>query len=210
MENLKTDNFFTNYLIDRVAGSVSKNEDGDYKAGWLQGGLGSALGLDVGAIEDQKETNINRRAGERVLTQQGYTAGELGLDPKTITEGSVYSAIRDKNEQKETDREKRLRSYTVSDRNHQSAQATNALTAQLTAQENRYGFEAQENRRTRAHERQLANMSNDVNMQLGMINADLAEKRMAYDRETQRMDRRDRMIAQLMSGIGQLGGAFSL
>ena len=210
MENLKTDNFFTNYLIDRVAGSVSQDESGDYKAGWLQSGLGSALGLDVGAIERQKETNINRRAGERVLTQQGYTAGELGLDPKKITEGSVYSAIRDKNEQKQTDKEERLRSYTVDDRNHASTQATNALTAQLTAQENRYGFEAQENRRARAHERQLQNMSNDVNMQLGLINAELEEKRMAYNRETQRMDRRDRMIAQLMAGIGQLGGAFSL
>ena len=53
-------------------------------------------------------------------------------------------------------------------------------------------------------------MSNDVNMQLGLINAELEEKRMAYNRETQRMDRRDRMIAQLMAGIGQLGGAFSL
>ena len=82
MENLKTDNWGTNWLIDRVAGSVTQDENGDYKAGWLQSGLG-ALGLDVGAIERQKEGNINRRAGERVLTQQGYTAGELGLDPKT-------------------------------------------------------------------------------------------------------------------------------
>ena len=210
MENLKTDNWGTNWLIDRVAGSVTQDENGDYKAGWLQSGLGSALGLDVGAIEDQKETNINRRAGQRVLTQQGYSAEELGLDPNNLTEGGVYSAIRDKNEQKQTDKEERLRSYTVDDRNHASTQATNALTAQLTAQDNRYGFEAQENRRTRAHERQLANMSNDVNMQLGLINAELEEKRMAYNRETQRMDRRDRMIAQLMAGIGQLGGAFSL
>jgi len=33
---------------------------------------------------------------------------------------------------------------------------------------------------------------------------------MAYDRETRRMDKRDRAIAQLMQGLGQLGGAFSL
>jgi hypothetical protein len=39
---------------------------------------------------------------------------------------------------------------------------------------------------------------------------DLAEKRMDYDRETARMDRRSAAIAQLMSGLGSLGGAFSL
>jgi len=42
------------------------------------------------------------------------------------------------------------------------------------------------------------------------MNADLADKRMDYDRETRSMDKRDRMIAQLMSGLGSLGGAFSL
>ena len=49
-----------------------------------------------------------------------------------------------------------------------------------------------------------------MQMQIAQMNADLADKRMAYDRETKRMDRRDRAIAQLMSGLGQLGGAFSL
>jgi hypothetical protein len=40
------------------------------------------------------------------------------------------------------------------------------------------------------------------------MNQDLAEKRMGYDRETKRMDRRDAMIAQLLAGLGQLGSAF--
>ena len=47
-------------------------------------------------------------------------------------------------------------------------------------------------------------------MQIAMMNNELSEKRMAYDRETRSMDRRDKMIAQLMSGLGSLGGAFAL
>ena len=47
-------------------------------------------------------------------------------------------------------------------------------------------------------------------MQIAQMNSELADKRMAYDRETRTMDKRDRMIATLMSGLGQLGGAFSL
>jgi len=59
-------------------------------------------------------------------------------------------------------------------------------------------------------QRQLGAMQNNTTLQLAQMDSDLADKRMAFDRETRRMDRRDRNIAQLMQGIGQLGGAFSL
>lgn len=58
--------------------------------------------------------------------------------------------------------------------------------------------------------RDLGILTNDKDMAIAQMNADLADKRMNYDRETRRMDKRDRMIAQLMSGLGSLGGAFSL
>lgn len=51
---------------------------------------------------------------------------------------------------------------------------------------------------------------NDLTMDLALMDASLADKRLAYDRETRSMDKRDRMIAQLMSSIGSLGGAFAL
>ena len=87
---------------------------------------------------------------------------------------------------------------------------TNELNATLKSQETRYAFEDKQKALDRSLERQLSNNSTDMQMQIAQMNADLADKRMAYDRETKRMDRRDRAIAQLMSGLGQLGGAFSL
>ena len=62
----------------------------------------------------------------------------------------------------------------------------------------------------RRHSQNLAILSNDHQMQLAQMNQGLTDKRMEYDRETRRMDKRDRLIAQLMSGLGSLGGAFSM
>jgi len=56
--------------------------------------------------------------------------------------------------------------------------------------------------------RDLGILTNDKDMAIAQMNADLADKRMDYDRETRSMDKRDRMIAQLMSGLGSLGSAF--
>ena len=58
--------------------------------------------------------------------------------------------------------------------------------------------------------RDLAVLSGDRELAIAQINSDLADKRMDYDRETRRMDKRSAAIAQLMSGLGSLGGAFSL
>jgi hypothetical protein len=62
----------------------------------------------------------------------------------------------------------------------------------------------------RRHQQELADNSNDLTLQMSVMQNDLAEKRMDYDRETRRMDKRSAAIAQLMSGLGSLGGAFSL
>ena len=58
--------------------------------------------------------------------------------------------------------------------------------------------------------RDLAVLSGDREMAVAQMNADLQDKRMNYDRETRRMDKRSAAIAQLMSGLGSLGGAFAL
>jgi hypothetical protein len=74
----------------------------------------------------------------------------------------------------------------------------------------RRAFERGENKMNRRHESELADGSNDLQMQMSIMSNDLSEKRMDYDRETRSMDKRDRMIATLMSGLGSLGGAFAL
>ncbi len=62
----------------------------------------------------------------------------------------------------------------------------------------------------RGLERELSQNNTSMQLALGQMNADLADKRMEYDRETRRMDKRSAAIAQLMSGLGSLGGAFAL
>ena len=69
--------------------------------------------------------------------------------------------------------------------------------------------EASESSKDRSLSRDLQNMSGDVQMQMAFIEKDIANKQMAYDRETRRMDKRDAAIAQLTQGLFQLGGAFS-
>jgi len=59
-------------------------------------------------------------------------------------------------------------------------------------------------------DRETASADRNLTLRLGQMQSDLADKRLQYDRETRSMDKRDRAIAQLMSGLGSLGGAFTL
>jgi hypothetical protein len=74
----------------------------------------------------------------------------------------------------------------------------------------RRAHEASEGKLSRRHQSELADQSNNMQMQMSIMSNDLSEKRMDYDRETRRMDKRSAAIAQLMSGLGSLGGAFAL
>ena len=73
----------------------------------------------------------------------------------------------------------------------------------------RRSHEAGEARLDRTHQAQLADQSNDLQMQMSLMTNDLSEKRMDYDRETLRMDKRTAAIAQLMAGLGSLSGVFT-
>ena len=86
--------------------------------------------------------------------------------------------------------------------------ARDALTFSRQEAQNQRMFARRESSLDRAQTQDLAILSQGHQMKLAQMNQDLAEKRMDYDRETKRMDKRDRMIAQLMAGIGQLGSAF--
>ncbi len=74
----------------------------------------------------------------------------------------------------------------------------------------RYAHERSEGRLDRRHQAELADSKDGLQMQMAIMQNDLAEKRMDYDRETARMDKRSAAIAQLMSGLGSLGGAFAV
>ena len=107
-------------------------------------------------------------------------------------------------------RRNRKRDENIADRKDERDYQTGLLNHQFKTSEARRAHEAQQAQLDRQLNRDLENNRSDMQMQIAQMNADLADKRLAYDRETKRMDRRDRAIAQLMSGLGQLGGAFSL
>jgi len=86
----------------------------------------------------------------------------------------------------------------------------NRFSTQLKSEENRYAHTSKENALQRAHDSERGDKRDSLNLQMQVMQNDISEKRMDYDRETRRMDKRTAAIAQLMSGLGSLGGAFSL
>ncbi len=231
---IKTDNFATNWLIDRISNSSTKNpETGKMEAGFWEGLAGSAFGLDNSLIGRTKETNINNQAGNNLLEAYGLTRSEVGIgEDANISAGLVESKKREYKEQKDKDAAALLRTQTVEDRNAGFKQANEVLTATLksqtennnatlaqqsaqhnatlTSQQNQYAHTSEQNALTRRHENERADKRDALSLQMQVMQNDLAEKRMDYDRETARMDKRSAAIAQLMSGLGSLGGAFSL
>lgn len=89
----------------------------------------------------------------------------------------------------------------------QAASDQNAFTASENARERR--FTERQNQLTRQQELELSDSKNSLQMQMALMNNDLADKRMDYDRETARLDRRDRAIAELVAGIGGLSSFFA-
>ena len=220
---IKTDNIATNWLIDRISNSATKNpETGKMEAGLFEGLTGSLFGLDTDLIGRTKETNINNQAANNLLEANGLTRSELGIgENANITTGLVGSKTRAYNEQKLTEKEEKQRGYVTSDRDAGFAQqsllgrqqidaSNNQFLAQQKSQDARYAHTDKQNRLDRGLERELASNNQSMQLALGQMNADLADKRMEYDRETRRMDKRTAAIAQLMSGLGSLGGAFAL
>ena len=189
--------------------------------GWWNSMWGGISGATQQGV-DNKRSAVDNAAGNRLLEQSGYTREELGLKPgQRITEGTVGSAVRDYNETKaETKSEtafnrslvpltKQLEASTTESRLNRASQSEQFRT-QLQTQENRLAHTDKQNRLDRGLERELASNSQEMNLAIAQMNSDLSDKRMDYDRETRRMDKRSAAIAQLMSGLGSLGGAFAL
>ena len=184
--------------------------------------LGFLEKLYGGTTEDAQ--NIVNRTQQKTLNdkyavqfaQLGLTGADWGE-----TEQQVLAKIGQRSQDREAGQVAKARSEKLADNatalsnqlaiGQQGIDAANArFNTQLKSQQNQFAHTASESAKDRALTRDMTNSSNDLAMQMKFMESDLADKRMAYDRETRRMDKRDRMIAQLMSGIGQLGGAFAL
>ena len=200
MDTLKTQNWLTNWMIDRVADSTTLDQGTRApKAGFWQGTIGSALGLNTDAIADAKYKQVQNTEALDYLDSVGETPEALGLKSGNLTKAGAITAIkkRDKADKKADQKEERGYLADVRQEGYDRQDASFRHTASEAAKD-------------RALTRDLNLSSSDMKMQMKFMDMDLADKRMAYDRETRRMDKRDRAIASLMAGIGQLGGAFAL
>ena len=231
---IKTDNWLTNWMIDHVNSGMTRNsETGKMEPGFWSGTIGSAVGLDVDLIGTTKQKNVETTAANDLIETSTYTHEDLGFKPgQRLTQSGVKSAVKKLEEEKRKGEIQETRGYEESirsgDRRHasetlaatlkaQSEQSTAQLKAQaaqhtatLQSQNNHFAHTSEQNALTRRNENERADKRDTLSLQMQLMQNDLAEKRMDYDRETARMDKRSQAIAQLMSGLGSLGGAFSL
>ena len=190
------------------------------------GVLEGMYGADRTKVENYIKSKQQSALNNSPLRSRAINAGLVGADGKGgadygATEGSYLANIvkQEKDVKKQTKREDRT--IKIEDEGRALGNATALRNLDLQAgrdqylhqsktQEARYAFERGEGKMDRRHQAELADNSNDLQMQMSLMQNDIAEKRMDYDRETRRMDKRTAAIAQLMSGLGSLGGAFSL
>jgi hypothetical protein len=144
----------------------------------------------------------------------------------------VKSAVKRLEEKKAADKKAQDRGNAIEDAataqtnaleiiSKQNENSNNQFNATLKAQNARHAFDSSESSKRYSHEKsegkldrrhaaEISDSKDSLQMQMAIMQNDLSEKRMDYDRETRRMDKRTQAIAQLMSGLGSLGGAFSL
>lgn len=122
-----------------------------------------------------------------------------GYDPSKITDDMSTSEI--------------YRLGTTQKTTNEDAEETKVRTELLRQEDKadtRYYRDKEERRAEQRFQSRRDDNRNDLTLQLAQMDSALADKRLAYDRETRSMDKRDRAIATLMSSLGSLGGAFAL
>jgi len=176
-----------------------------------------------GADESDVQNILNREQQKSLNAELGGAAALAGRggaqwgESRTAMQGRIAAGQRSMKSAEEA----KQRGYRKEDA---ATALTNATTlkgmdlqagrdqfnATLKSQQNQFAHTAEQNALTRRHENERGDKRDALSLQMQVMQNDLAEKRMDYDRETARMDRRSAAIAQLMSGLGSLGGAFSL
>ena len=172
--------------------------------------------------KNDAENIVKKAKQDQLKSTYGSALAEVGLMVDWgEDEQSVKSKLFKRRQEREAGQAAKLRSQSLEDGriaqtnalaiNQQGVDASNNQFAHSERmQSGRLAHADKQNRMDRRHTQELADNSNDLTLQMSVMQNDLSEKRMDYDRETRRMDKRSAAIAQLMSGLGSLGGAFSL
>jgi hypothetical protein len=139
---------------------------------------------------DQLQGRVN--AAQQYLALPGAKPGDIDPNASATDLIGAASGLR----QRRVDEEK--------------AETKQEIIRQENRSDDRYHHENRREELGRKHDLALQRNSSDMQLAIAQMNADLSEKKMEYDRETRRMDKRQQAIATLLGGLGQLGGAFAL
>ena len=216
-ESTKTGNFLQDSWTDMVSSGISLGEDGSVKrdgaAWWFQG---FTPGAD--SIADQKKGIKDSRIIQRAVQDSGLTDAQIRtqLGDGKLTVGNVSGTIaegqRARGEQLtpaqivQRDRQLAADGRLAQGQENANTIAQGSLDLSREQGNNTLALARLDNK----FDRETASADRNLTLRLGQMQSDLADKRLQYDRETRSMDKRDRAIAQLMSGLGSLGGAFTL
>jgi len=84
--------FLTNWMNDRIEGSVTEGRRGNYKPGFWESIGGGMLGIDAQGVADDLKTSDDKKEADRYLTSIGETTESLGLTGDTYTLQDVKGA----------------------------------------------------------------------------------------------------------------------
>ena len=206
-------------LLDKKLNAATATKRGEITT--LAGGFNLGLGDKIRADETVEEYEA-RLGGEQTtatvanqyslldnadtsLLKPGMKAGDI-----RALSGKLTTSNKNEAEAKVTAERLRQEGVAAGIRQDEATERANIRSSDLELQRENNNFNRELQRADNKLTRDLGILQGDNQMQIAQMNSDLADKRMDYDRETRRMDKRSAAIAQLMSGLGSLGGAFSL
>lgn len=199
-------NFYTNL----VKGGLSVDQDGavqrDGLAWWMQP-FSNNNDSDSIAL---KQDAIKKARGVETILQRNLTSvdelrrkGVLG-DGVKLNMNNVGGLIRELSEKPTPIQERNLANTELQNtRSH--GLATKGLEYQMQQGNNQVEIA----RLDRGFDREQLQANTNLQLQLGMLQAEQQDQRLAYDRETRGMDKRDRAIAQILSGLGETASMFA-
>jgi len=180
-------------LKDQAAGTGLTVDGLAYKPGSTVEEYQTNLGIQESRIKDVQDLR-SMKGGKNVELDPNAGSGAIRQ-----AQGTLRDTNEEKAETKVQDEVERL-----------EGNANKIRSDERDRADLRYYRDKEARRSDRKFDSRRDDARNDLTMQLAQMDSALADKRLAYDRETRSMDKRDKMIATLMSGIGQLGGAFAL
>lgn len=184
---------------------------------WMNSILGTISNATQEGV-DKKRTAITSAADKREYGDlYTSTTGKAWRDG--MSGATALNEINDYNDTKKDTKDtknferslvpltKQLAASALESRENRKLQSEQYRTS-LQSQQNQFAHTSEQNALTRRHDMERADKRDTLSLQMQVMQNDLSEKRMDYDRETRRLDKRSEAIAQLMSGLGALGSVF--